>query len=107
MSDFIAQVAGRIGELEKECASLREMLKVVGDALSEAQGEVEELRELNAELLIVIGWLEGWFQINSDGGGNHACPYCYLSNKNEPWNTIKHSNGCLIGDTIAKAEKLK
>jgi hypothetical protein len=30
---------------------LREMLKVVGDALSEAQGEVEELRELNAELL--------------------------------------------------------
>jgi hypothetical protein len=67
----------------------------------------KELRELNAELLAAIEWIEEWFEMNIDGGGNHACPYCYLSNECESWDSIKHSGDCLIGKALAKAEALK
>jgi hypothetical protein len=47
MSDFITQVAGRIGELEREGDQLREL----NDCLIRTNGE---LRELNAELWEII-----------------------------------------------------
>lgn len=70
-------------------------------------GELEQAITANDEYLQkveatndALGWLEGYFQMNIDCGGKHACPYCYLSNDSEPWETIKHADDCLIGKAL-------
>jgi hypothetical protein len=51
-----------------------------------------------------LSWIENWFRMNIDGGGNHACPWCYKhtdSDVNDSWKTIEHSPDCLIGKALA------
>lgn len=50
-------------------------------------------------------WLEGYFTMHIDGGGNHACPWCYMhgdsmEGKPQPWRWIKHSEECVIGKAM-------
>lgn len=55
----------------------------------------EKLRE-------AIGWLEEHFRVNIDGGGNHACPWCYKSRHEQPWAEIDHAPDCVIGQALAQ-----
>ncbi len=89
---------------ERECEELRAKADAEMERVKACE-HIAELRKQVEQLLIAMGWLEGYFINNIDGGGRHGCPWCYkASNMDKPWCDIEHTPDCVIGKALQPSE---